>query len=135
MKPLAIEIDLGSGTNTGYNATTGEYTVPVDGIYSVRYSSGWLDADSASTGAAMNHSRIGIYIDSGSGFVQKYNYTTKNSGLYDDSRIHSSVSAIIELSQGDKLLCKAGYFSHDSDSVMVGGNSPAYCFQSIHLIG
>ena len=83
----------------------------------------------------MNHARIQIHIDTGSGYVQKYNYTTKNSGLYDDSRIHSSVSAIINLSQGDKLQCRVGYFAPDSDSVVVGGNSPAYCFQSIHLIG
>ena len=135
MKPMAVEIELGSGSY-GYNATTGEYTVPVDGIYSVHYSVGFLDADGASTGAgAMNHARCAIWIDSGSGYAQKYTYTVKNSGLYDDSRLHSSVTAVIDLSQGDKLLCRVGYFAPDSDSVMVGGNGPAFCFQSIHLIG
>lgn len=135
MMPMTVEIELGSGSY-GYNATTGEYTVPLNGIYSVHYSVGFLDDDNSSTGAgAMNHARCSIWIDSGSGYAQKYTYTAKNSGLYDDNRLHSSVTAVIDLSQGDKLLCRVGYFASDSDSQMVGGNSPAYCFQHIHLIG
>lgn len=133
MKPLSIEIDLGSGSY-GYNNVTGIYTIPYDGVYRVVYQVGFLDNDGYGPNG-MNACSLELLKNTGGGFTREYNSTSKSSNEFEDNRLMANLSAVMDFSQGDQLLCRASYFSTTNNTVMIGGNSPRYCFQSIELIG
>jgi hypothetical protein len=134
MKPLTVDMDLGTSGSYGYTTSTGIYAIPRDGIYRVVYQVGFLDNDGYGP-HGMNACSVELLKNTGGGFTREYNSTSKSSNEYEDNRLMANLSAVMDFSQGDELLCRASYFSGNSNTVMVGGNSPRYCFQSIELIG
>jgi hypothetical protein len=134
MKPLTVEMDLGTSGSYGYTTSTGIYTIPYDGVYRVVYQVGFLDNDGYGP-HGMNACSLELLKNTGGGFTREYNSTSKSSNEYEDNRLMANLIVVLDISQGEQLLCRASYFSGNSNTVMVGGNSPRYCFQSIELIG
>ena len=70
MKPLTVDMDLGTSESYGYTTSTGIYKIPYDGVYRVVYQVGFHDHDGYGP-HGMNACSLELLKNTGGGFTRE----------------------------------------------------------------